>query len=467
MSNTGVTELKPQPGPQEQFLSTQADICIYGGSAGGGKTVAILMEPLRHMENGLFRGVIFRRVTPQIRNPGGLLDESINIYSRFDGDLKDSTLEWTFPSGSKIKLAQMEHEKNKEDWQGSQIPYIGFDEVTHFTESMFVYMMSRNRSSSGIPGYIRATCNPDCESWVRKWIDWWIGEDGYPIASRSGVIRYFVRINGEMVWADTREELEDIYGQESMPKSFTFIASSIYDNKILMDNDPSYLGSLKALPRVEQLRLLGGNWDVKPEAGMFFQRAWCEIVDAAPVGVKTVRYWDRACTLPSEVNKDPDYTAGVKIGKGRDGFFYVMDVKRFRGTSMTVENIIKNMASQDGKATKIRLEEEPGASGKAEAAYMVRQLSGYQAKACKSSKDKLTRFLPFSAQAEAGNIKIVRGPWNDAYFNELENFCGDGKGHDDQADGSSGAFNELCEHPSIASNEITLGFSQKNKFEIS
>lgn len=270
--------IKPQEGPQEQFLSSQADICIYGGAAGGGKTYALLLEPLRHVKNSGFGCVIFRKNANQIFAEGGLWDTSYSIYPHVGGVPKMTpTPTWNFPSGMKVSFGHMDQEKDVLKWQGSQIAMIGFDELTHFSERQFWYMMSRNRSSSGIAGYIRATCNPDADSWVASFISWWWDENtGYPIPERSGVIRYFIRCDGEIKWASSEKELCEKYGlttteDKAQIKSATFVASKLSDNKILMDNDPSYLANLKALTLVDQERLLYGNWKIRPAAGLFFQ----------------------------------------------------------------------------------------------------------------------------------------------------------------------------------------------------
>lgn len=440
--------IKPQPGPQTQFLKTSADIAVYGGAAGGGKSYALLLDPLYQFSNPKFNGVIFRRSTVQVRNPGGLWDESYQLYRQLGAHPREAILEWEFKSGMMIKFAHLEHEKTVYDWQGSQIAWIGFDELTHFTESQFFYLLSRNRSMSGVPGRVRATCNPDSDSWVRKLIDWWIDEEGYPIKERSGVLRWFVRDNDEIIWSDTRQELIDRYGNDALPKSFTFIPSSVYDNKILMEKDPSYLANLKALSRVERLRLLGGNWNVRPSAGMYFQTEWFEILPAMPSGsVKAVRYWDRAATRPSETNKDPDWSVGLKMHKMESGIFVVEHVVRFQEAPLKVEENVKNIASQDGFSVRIGIEQDPGSAGVSDVQNYARMLSGYEIKINKPTKDKVTRAKAVSAQCEARNVKIVRGAWNDNFFKELENFP-DG-GHDDQVDTLSGAFNELCSDVSM------------------
>lgn len=253
-------EIRPHPGPQERWLASSADIAIYGGAAGGGKSWALLMEPLRHISNPDFGAVIFRRTYPQITGEGGLWDTATKLYPQFNAKMLDGTLDVKFPAGSRVTFRHMQHEANKRDWQGSQIPLIGFDELTHFTESMFFYMLSRNRSTCGVRPYIRATTNPEAGSWVLELIRWWIDPDtGLPIPERDGIVRWFVRVNSELVWADTREELKERY-PDSEPKSLTFVAAKLEDNPTLMREDPGYLANLMALDRVERERLLGGNW---------------------------------------------------------------------------------------------------------------------------------------------------------------------------------------------------------------
>ena len=436
-----------QAGPQYTFLSTSADIAFYGGAAGGGKSFALLLEHLKHFHNPKFRSVIFRRNSTQVRNPGGLWHESMAIYKNYKGHPREAFLEWRFPSKSTIKFAHLEHEKSIYDWQGSQIPFIGFDELTHFSENQFTYMLSRNRSTSGIKPYVRATCNPDVTSWVRQWLDWYIGEDGFAIPERSGTLRWFIRKDGVMHWNNTREELIEKFGVTELPKSFTFISAKVTDNKILMEKDPSYISNLKALSRVERERLLDANWNVKATAGNYFQKQWFEILDVIPNGwTGNVRYWDRAATKVHEGNKDPDWTRGLKMLR-YPGYWLVTDLRSTRDTPLAVEQLIKNTASFDGRTTTIYGEEDPGAAGKSDIGNFTRMLAGYIVKVTRPTHDKETRAKPVSAQSEAGNIKILRGPWNEEFFNELENFP-DGD-HDDIVDTLSGAFNSLCGNRSL------------------
>lgn len=447
----GYTRLEPQPGKQEMFLSTKADICLYGGGAGSGKTFALMLECLRHLNVPNFFTLFLRRTKAEIKLPGGPIDESRNIFPMFDGEYSEAYMNWKFPSGARVQFSGIELDKDLENFKGSQVPLIIFDELTGFTERMFWYLLSRNRSSTGVRPYIRATCNPVSDGFVRKLVDWWIDDDGYPIEERCGVIRWFVRRGEDTHWYDSKEEAEEIWGDDAMPKSFTFINATVKDNKMI---DPHYEANLKSLTRLEREALYLGNWDVKPNAGSYFQAEWCEFVDPheVPKAVKEIRAWDTASTKPSEVNPDPDYTAGVKIRLGEDGYYYIMHSTRFRDRPAVVKREMLRNAKNDGNKCFVGLPLDPGGAGKSVYEDHVKNLIGYKIKKSKTSKSKVERFEPFSSAAENGLVKIVRGKWNDDYTKELEAFVGDDKGHDDQVDATSDAFNQLVKGKHIPDN---------------
>jgi predicted phage terminase large subunit-like protein len=453
-----VADIRPQAGPQEAFLSSSADIAIYGGAAFGGKTFGLLMEPLRHVDNPQFGAVYFRRTMPMITAEGAGWDTASDLYTQLAARMLQSPEHaGVFPSGAKVGFHQLQYEETVHDWQSSQIPLLLFDELTQFTRRQFFYMLSRNRSTCGVRSYVRAACNPDPDSWVREFISWWIDpESGLPILERSGVLRYFVRINDVIEWADSAAELIERFGkaagfeEDPEPLSVTFIPALASDNKIGLAKDPGYLAKLKALPRWEREQLLGGNWNARASAGMIFARSDFEIVDACPNDITgSIRYWDRAATEQSEGSPDPDWTAGVKLTKAFNGLFYIEDVERFRARPLGVKTTIGNIASQDGRGCAIGIEQDPGQAGISEAEDLVRSLAGYNVAAYPARQDKVTRWKPLSAQVQAGNVKLVRGAWNEAFITELCALTDNPKeyGHDDQGDAAAGAFNALTSSP--------------------
>ena len=283
-----------------------------------------------------------------IRQPGGLLDTSEQVYPLLGAKLNQSASEWKFPKRATVKFAGMELESDRFAWQGSQIALLCFDEVQEFTESQFWFLFSRNRSMSGAKCRVRCTCNPIADGWLRTLLDWWIDANGYPIQARSGKLRWFVRDGDTIVWADTKAELLAQYGAESAPKSMTFIPALVRDNKILLERDPGYIANLKALPLIERERLLNGNWNVRATAGNYFRREWFQIVEAAPKDiVGRVRAWDRAAT-EKRAGNDPDATIGLLLSKDRQGIYYVEDVRKMFASPHAVEKAMKECARRDG-----------------------------------------------------------------------------------------------------------------------
>lgn len=437
--------LRPQQGPQEKFLSSPADIVIYGGAAGGGKTYSLLLECLRHIDNPDFGAVIFRRQSNQITNTGGLWDTAVGMYSPLGAYIRNNPYpQVIFRSGAKITFNHLQLERDVYAWQGSQIALIAFDELTHFTESQFVYMMSRNRSLCGVKPYIRATTNPDADSWVAEFISWWIDQDtGYPIQERSGVIRYFYRLDGNFLWADTVDELVEKYSADpKLCKSVTFIASSVFDNKILLEANPEYLANLNGLNIVEKERLLRGNWKIRPSAGLYFKRENVRIVQQVPDKIVSIaRSWDLAATEITTENKNPDRTAGVLMARLKDGSYIVLDVIRIAANASDVRNTIKQAAKMD-KAQygmhKITIPQDPGQAGKDQALSYIKLLAGYSVQTGPVTGDKTTRAVPFSAQWQGRNVMLLQGEWNKEYLQELEGFPD--ALHDDMVDASSDAF---------------------------
>ena len=430
---------------------------IYGGAAGGGKSWGLLLDPIRYKHIKGFNATIFRTQFTDLIRAGSLWEESYNLY----GNVKNAypklgDKQWIFRDKkgnvvSKVTFAYV-NPQNMQTYKGSQLCMIGFDELTDFPEKVFFFMLSRNRSTCGVQPYIRGTTNPDPDSWVADFIEWWIDQDtGYAIPERSGVIRWMIRRDEKIFWADTKEELWERFDlntpEEKMePKSVTFIASSVYDNQELLKVNPQYLGNLKAMTEVERERFLRGNWKIRPAAGMYFKRTQVQVVDNFnPKDLQMVcRAWDLAATEQKDSN-DPDYTSGVLIGKKKDGRFIVLDVINQRIKAGEVERLIYNTAVTDrvkyGAYYRVRIPIDPGAAGKIVADSYVKKLAGFSVKAERVTGSKTARATPFASQWQNGNVDILLGEWNDVYFSQLE-FFPDSK-HDDMVDASSDAFNEL------------------------
>lgn len=447
-------QLAPQAGPQTAFMSSSADIVIYGGAAGGGKTYALLLEALRHKGVKGFGSVIFRHNYNQITAEGGLWDASQKIFGQVPDahPRKSPKLHWKFDGGAKLNFAHIEREEDLQSWQGTEIAYIGFDELTHFTKHQFLYMLSRNRTTCGVRPYVRATCNPDADSWVADFISWWIDKDtGYPIPERSGQVRWMCVLNDIIYWGSDREELaarHEVNVEDC--KSVTFIVSRLEDNKVLMESDPGYMANLKAMTEVDMERLLKGNWKIKAAAGRYFKRT-----QIGPSGMLSqlpddvtfwCRAWDIAATDESE-DGDADYTAGVLIGRRKNGRFVVADVINQQIKAGEVETLILTTAMADrnkyGENLMIRIPQDPGAAGKIVATSYVKMLAGFNVKSESVSGSKELRATPFAAQWQHGNVDVLIADWNEAYFNQLESFPQ--SSHDDMVDASSDAFNECAD----------------------
>ena len=453
-SSATLEQIAPQKGPQTAFSSCEADICWYGGSAGSGKSFALLLEPLHYLDVPGFGAICFRRTVPQIKQVGGLWDLSNELYRPLGSRVNETTLTHDFPNNVRVKFSHLQLESDVYSWQGAQIALIMFDEITHFTSKQFWYLLSRNRSTCGVRPYVRATCNPDPGSWVAELIAWWIGSDGLPIPERSGVLRWFIRVGNKIIWADRPEDLpaKNADGSATMPKSFTFISARLSDNPALNIGDPSYRASLLALPLYEREILLGGNWNVRPEGGMRFKRTWFEIVKDYPRdGGRMVRYWDRASTIPSDANPDPDWSAGARVYRSRTGLIYIVDMRRERLRPLGVQAMLLNTASQDGDTTELWLEEDPAQAGQVEKQHLGAALAEYAPHWVKPTGSKWTRSGPLSAAAEVGNVKLVYGAWNEAFLDEAEAFVDEdvvdvpAGYHDDQIDAADGAAGVLLQ----------------------
>ena len=383
---------------QAAFLLLDCREAFYGGAAGGGKSDALLAAALQYVDVPGYAAILFRRTHTDLALPGALMDRAHEWLANTDAHWSDKKKTWDFPSGATLTFGYLDGPHDKDRYQSAEFQYIGFDELTHFRESDYRYLFSRLRrlTEVKIPIRMRAASNPGGigHEWVKQ--------------------RFIVE------------------------RKRPYIPARLDDNPYI--DRVEYEASLSELDPLTRAQLLAGDWDVAA-GGEMFKREWFDIVEVAPVGLQTVRFWDLAATAPRQ-GTDPDYTVGLKMGRAAEGTFYVLDVQRTRQTAGGVKALVKQTASLDGISTLIRMEQEPGSSGKAVIADFVKELAGYTFKGIPSGAGKDIRAMPVASQAEAGNVKLVRGQWLNAFLDEVAMFpLG---AHDDQVDGLSGAFNALA-----------------------
>lgn len=448
----------------------------------GGKTFNGLMRHLRWVNDPLYRGYVIRKHQTTLAKSGGVIDESKGLYKDVfpDAVYKTKEMRWIFPSGAQVAFSHLDTEEDAEKYRGLQISAAMLDEATQFSEEHVLVILSRLRTQADMKPSLWLTCNPNPMSFIRRWIDWWIipqGEEnaGRPNPERDGKIRWFIRDASEMIWADSKEELLERYGNRDMdgdlipeesehqhcrPLSLQFISATIYDNPPLLRSNPGYLANLQGLKRVKRERDLYGNWDVREEVSGYFQKEWVNAVKYHEQEfVSYVRAWDLAGTKKSEINSNPDWTAGVLMGRTKQGRYVIIDVERFRDNYGGVMQRILECAKKDPYGTKIILPKEPGQAGKIAAAAQLKTLQkeGFTPSFMGTgSKSKVVRFQPFTTAAEMGLIDYIEGEWNDSFFDELENFTGERKNKDDQVDAVSDAYASLSQKRSLPNMVTSL-----------
>ena len=260
-------------------------------------TVTMLMEPLYDITNKHFNGIIFRKNKDDFEN---IINESRRWFDnlgRYNKSKDDMT--WNFKTGAKLGLTTYDMTMADFDiaYRGQQFAYIGVDELPQMPFEMFKFLMTCNRNTVGIHSRMLGTCNPDPLSWLRQFIDWWIGKEdtiyadgkrhperkGFAIPERVGVIRYCYMPDDSVeniIWGDTPDEvyeqckemIDDAWEPEwekygytktsFFVKSVTFIKANLKDNKALLMNDPGYVASLLNQPPEVRAREFDGNWDI-------------------------------------------------------------------------------------------------------------------------------------------------------------------------------------------------------------
>lgn len=384
---------------QAKFLALPTDEALYGGAAGGGKSVALLMGALQFATLPNYAALIVRRTFADLQQPGALIDIS-KQWLHGKAEWNENKMRWTFASGSSLTFGYLDNVNDKYRYQGSEFQFIGFDELTQIPdENWFTYLASRLRRKEGstIPTRLRGASNPG--GFGHDWV----------------YDRYFVRQAGP------------------------YIPAKLEDNPHL--DREQYEEQLAKLDSVTRAQLRHGDWHVKPD-GNVFKRKWFKTVDKLPRDFdEVIRFWDLAATEQSATSKDPDWCVGAKVGRIASMYF-VLDVVRFRESAQQVEKRIQQTARRDGFDVAIRMEKEPGSSGKIVISNFARLLDGHDFRGIASTGDKVTRSQGLAAAAERGDVMLYQSDWNREALDEIVSFPN--SNHDDQVDAIVGAYNALA-----------------------
>lgn len=415
---------KPHP-KQAAFLLIDKLEGMYGGAAGGGKSDALLMAALQYADVPGYAALLLRRTYGQLTKADSILDRAHMWLRGTDATWEAGNNRYVFPSGASLQFGYLQYFKDVYQYDGPAFQLIGFDELTHFQEEQYRFLFGRLRrlKNTTIPLRMRSATNP--------------GGVGH-------------------VWVKNRFIVPG-----SATKDRFFVPATLDDNPSL--DARAYRASLAMLDPVTRKQRESGDWDAVRE-GSIFKREWFEgrIIDKAPsasggTAYFRVRYWDLAATAP-KAGRDPDYTVGTLLARDRSGRYYVEDVQRFRLNPGDVEEKIYSTARLDTRQVRIRIEQEPGASGKSLIASYVRLLAGWDVRGIPSSGSKLARWMPFAAQCREGNVYVCNGHWQADWFDEILNVPD--SDHDDQADSIAGAFSFFVdEYSAIRPGVSRLGGS--------
>jgi len=433
-------------GPTRLYLAGERMIPTHNSDA-------VLMAALQYVDVPGYSALILRRTWPDLNAPGAILDRARTWLAGTDARQRDGGRLWEFPSGAKLSFGYMQRDQDKYKFQSAEYQFIGFDELTHFEESPYLYLFSRLRR----PDLVCLNCS----NAVRKYGTGWAhtgraaGErcgnifpdpkviEQYPPSDRDGQTIFDIPLRMRSAtnpggigneWVKQR-----FVDPDTREPSSVFVPARLNDNPSL-DRD-SYRESLSHLSVVDRERLENGDWDVA-ESGEFFQpRQWLKFIDGPSKPERNdirVRFWDLAGT-----EGGGDYTVGCLVMFRSDSSYEIQDLVRGQWSGRTIEQVVAQTAMQDGRDVIIRMEQEPGSSGKNIIDHYTRNvLYGYSFDGSRATGSKTDRAYPSAVAMEKGLVTMVTGPYMRDFINELEAFPAGA--HDDQVDAFAGAFNEAA-----------------------
>lgn len=450
------------------FLARRNGCTFITGNSGKSRLLLLKAGYFAHTDEN-FEGVMFRRTTKPLSAAGGLFSEAKKLYRPLGIDVREQSMEIFFHGvngsskrrkGGNLKFTHLEHEKDAEgNHQGLQYSFIGFDELTHFTQSQFLYLIGRMRSAAEGDSFCLATTNPDYNSWVYNWVSYYL-KDGIFDDTKQGLVRHFLIVEDTPVFANTAEELSEAYpdmcyiynpiedrNEYVPPMTFSFIGGTIFDNPALIRANPKYLSALKAQTEINRRRLLDGDWLAVPEGSQMMERRFFNKIDKLPDGgYIEARAWDFASEEPSDKNRSPDFTTSIKMRKYKDGTVVVLgdfeedslDPKtqvygRYRLRSGARDRAILRQAELDGHGCTMCLAVDPASAGKFQFQEQSKFFGseGFIVKPdpMPNNKSKIQKLEPFATSLQNGLVYIYEKSFKnkqtlEAFYRDLEKFDG-------------------------------------------
>lgn len=405
---------------QAAFLLLPHKEALYGGAAGGGKSIALLMAALQYFDVPGYNALLLRRTIRAAKLAESIIDLAEQWLAPFIGrasyQVKYNRQDHTFtsPEGATLTIGHVHYENDVYNYQGAGLHFIGVDELTQFSKWVYVYLFSRLRrkaTEKHIPLRMRGATNP--------------GGVGH-------------------VWVKER------FIRPATPTR-CFLPARLEDNPHL--DAEAYDESLNELDAVTKAQLRGGDWDIAVKGEMFDRSAFEGRIiqhSALPALVRLVRYWDLAATEPSTSNKDPDYTAGALVGITAERVPYLIDIRYFRKGPSATEEEIMSTAEADyaewGHRVSWAMEQEGGASGKTTINTFTKLFAAkgfHSFKGVPSTGSKAERARGLATVAGRKGLWLVDGLWCSFFLDCAVVFPTNVKAHDDPIDASAGAFNEL------------------------
>lgn len=432
----------PNAGPQSLFLLDFGREALYGGAAGGGKSIAIMMAASQFLTIPGYSALLLRKSYQDLNKPGALMDIAETWWRgkpgiRFDREQHSYIFRCPTGGNSKVVFGALDNENDRFKYQGGAYHFVGFDELTQQKERDYRYLFSRVRRVkegplSKVPIRIRSTANPGGvghewvhERFISQWEQWKAGNADRP----------------------TRN----------------FHPALIDDNPML--DREEYVESLMELDPVTRAQLLRGDWNIRPD-GRMFKREWFRPISRhdVPGNCTWVRFWDTAATDPAP-GRDPDWTVGMRVGRDPHGNYFIDDMRRWRLGPNESDTYMREVARQDTRNVTEAMEQDPGAAGKITIHhYRVNAFASSNFRAIlaagksrgrtttltagrKTPMPKILAAGPLASHAEAGYVYYVAdGTWDHAAFLSETEIFPDGD-HDDIVDALAGAVNLLAKMP--------------------